>query len=421
MKKNFFYKQECRLCKSKNLQLVLNLGNQPLANSYLKNIDDNEIKYPLELMSCLNCGHNQLSIVVDPDILYKNYLYVSGTPQTFHMHCQDLANKYTEILNLREFDLVVDIAGNDGTLLSKFINQDRFINVVSIDPAKNLANIARDKGIDVFSLFFNSKVAKAVKNKYNKKAKLITAQNVFAHIDDLDEFMRGIDILLDDDGILVLEFPYAIDMFNRNAFDTIYHEHLSYFQLDSLEKFFLNKDYNILGINYYKDIHGGTIRLSIVKFPVKNNISNKFKSEMDEYQNLLMIDRLYTFEDKLNFAKRVQSLKRQTLDLFKQIYENGEKIHFFGAAAKFNTLSNFFIDDNYKINSLCYDENHLKLNLYLPGTHIKIEDPRFIKFKDIDYLYIGVWNFKDELIKRIRENYQYAGKFIIGIPNIQII
>ncbi len=155
MKKNFFYKQECRLCKSKNLQLVLNLGNQPLANSYLKNIDDNEIKYPLELMSCLNCGHNQLSIVVDPDILYKNYLYVSGTPQTFHMHCQDLANKYTEILNLREFDLVVDIAGNDGTLLSKFINQDRFINVVSIDPAKNLANIARDKGIDVFSLFFN--------------------------------------------------------------------------------------------------------------------------------------------------------------------------------------------------------------------------------------------------------------------------
>ncbi len=427
-------KNNCRLCGSLRLNGVLNLGQQPLANSYLNSFDlleSNEDKYELILNTCLDCGHNQLSIVVNPDMIYKNYLYVSGTPETFHMHCQDLADKYTDILQLGEADLVVDIAGNDGTLLSKFINKEKFINVVNVDPAKNLAESAREKGIDVFSLFFNEKIAKKITWKYNKKAKLIIAQNVFAHVDDLDSFMNGINELLDNTGIFVVEFPYAIDMFNRTAFDTIYHEHLSYFQLSSLQKFLNKKGFYIHEVDYFKNIHGGTVRLSICKSIIHEKHWIEFRDSWykkfipENINNFFRIDKLCNLSDKSIFSLNVVNLKEKIKILFDNIYDSKKTIHILGASAKGNTFLNYCFDKEYFKNKqvICYDENRLKCDKYLPGTCIKIKHPDDIlkNKKHPDYIFITVWNFKDELIQRFREKYNYKGNFIIAIPNLEII
>src|SRR6185503_10078214 len=253
----------CRCCKQKKLFLYLDLGKQPLANSYHKN--ENLPEIPLRVMLCASCYHSQLSVVVDPDTMFRNYLYVSGTTDTFRNHQKALAqDAITRIKTHMPY--VLDIACNDGSQLEYF--RDLNCKVLGVDPAKNLRKISKKKKIPVLVEYWTQQVAKSVKKQFD----IITGTNVFAHVDDLDEFLRATKIVLKDDGYLILEFPYADNMITHNEFDTVYHEHLSYFLVHSFKN--LIERFNLYIFDVLRNpIQGGSIRF--FKKKKKKNHSKK--------------------------------------------------------------------------------------------------------------------------------------------------
>jgi hypothetical protein len=396
---------KCRLCNG-SIYEFLDLGNQPLANSYLENVDEQLNSYPLQLCYCHSCGNLQLNEVVDPNIMYKNYLYVSSTPLLFNQHCQDIAKKYSE--NLNNGDVIVDIACNDGCLLGKF--DDKFYKL-GVDPAVNLSEIASQKNnVNVYQKFWSEEVAKEALEK-TRKAKLIFAQNVFAHVNDLNDFMRGINVLLDDDGKFIVEFPYAKEMFDRNIYDTIYHEHLSYFFITPLIQFFKNHNLYINDIEYFDKIHGGTLRLEISK-----NETNVHKLKIDAFLSLEL--KYFSDQTKFQFSQAALQNKNQFIKFIKQ--NKDLKIGFFGAAAKGNTFLNFVQLENINNQYICFDENPLKWRKFLPGTKILIDNPFNIEEEEFDVLIILTWNFQDEIMQRCREKYNYKGLFLTCFPNFKI-
>src|SRR5258705_9897564 len=242
-------KTYCRCCKQKNLLLYLNLGKQPLANSYHKG--EKLPNIPLEVMLCKNCFHNQLSVVVDPDSMFRNYLYVSGTTDTFKNHTKQLAKDAVARIKSKKIH-VLDIACNDGTQLEYF--REFKCDVMGVDPAENLRPITEKKKIPVIVDYWTKKVA----NTLSKQFDIITGTNVFAHVDDLDEFLLASKIALKEKGLLILEFPYADNMVTHNEFDTVYHEHLSYFLVNSFKILVERLGFHILDIRR-TPIHGGSI------------------------------------------------------------------------------------------------------------------------------------------------------------------
>ena len=229
----------CRVCNNKSLVEFCQLGTQPLANSFIKKeeLSEKEKVFPLNLCLCQKCGLVQLSDVVPAKLMFRNYLYIPSASKTRMEHFNELANTLKDKLNLNEKDLAVDIGSNDGSLLEVYVRLG--IRILGIDPSVNLAKIAELKGITTVNDYFTQKTARNVVKKYGK-AKAITATNVFAHVSDIHEFVRGIEILLADDGAFVIEFPYLVDLIENCEFDTVYHEHLSYFGIRALVKLFEN-------------------------------------------------------------------------------------------------------------------------------------------------------------------------------------
>lgn len=415
-------KKECRLCGQTGFVKYLKLGSTPLANSYLLSPTQMEKCYDLSVNFCVNCGHSQLSEVVPPEEMYTNYLYASSTPKLFNQHCEILVSRYWEVLKLNFEDLIVDIASNDGCLLSKFKLQE-FNNIIGVEPAKNLAKLAIKRGINTIVDFFTPLVARDIVSKYNQKAKLIVAQNVFAHIDDLHKFMKGIDNLLHDDGLFVIEFPYAKEMYERNAFDTIYHEHLSYFLIAPLKRFFSSIKYSIVNVEYFDKIHGGTVRLSVCKEENVTKFKDVLKDNVDDYVSAEIANQYLSISVYNKFSENIQFNSKSFKSLIKELVNKNKRIGWFGASAKGNTFLNFcYPQPSIETTSLvnCYDENPLKWDHYLPGSRLKINSVLQIERDKIDYLIISTWNFQEEIIERCRDRYNFKGSFIIPIPFLKI-
>ncbi len=403
--------KSCRACGSEDLFPYLNLGDMPLANNLLDKKQDilDEEKFPLKVLLCKNCFFSQLSIIVKPEVMFRNYVYRSSISETFKSHCKELSEELDK--DLESNDLVVDVASNDGCLLRPF--QANGKRVLGIDPAINLAKIANESGIETISEFWNEELATKIREKWGP-AKIITAFNVFAHVADIKSFAMAVKILLAEDGYFIIESPHALSLLKNVEFDTIYHEHLSYITLSPLKIFFEKLGLRISKIKKF-DIHGGSIRIYI-----EHDSQNRQDGSVEKVINEEEKEGLNNLELYENFKNNVESLKKELVEKLKEIKDEGGQISVFGASAKGNTLLNYFNIDNEMIDNIL-DDTPEKQGKIAPGVHIPIVSSDFLNEKTPDYLLILAWNFAEEIMKKT-ENYQLnGGKYIIPIPKLKII
>lgn len=400
----------CKICKSENLVKILDLGKVALANSFLKKEDFGDEKfYALDVYFCKNCKLVQLGEIVPPEIMFKNYLYVSGTSDTMKNHFLEFAKDIIDEISKFKNPLVIDVGSNDGTLLKGFLHHP--VRILGVEPS-NIAKLAQENGIETFNDFFNEKTALEILGEKGK-AKAILGANVFAHSPELDSFMSGVDILLDEDGIFVVEFPYLVNLLKGMEFDTIYHEHVFYFSVIPLVTLFERFGFEIFKIKETK-VHGGSLRVYV------RRISKVKPKDIQQFLDLEKKMNLTSSETYLEFARKVENVKKDLLNILRELKSDGKNIAGYGAAAKANTLLSY-CGINTDIIEYIADKNPLKQGLYTPGTHIPVVPVEEIIRTSPDYLVILAWNFADEIMKQQKEFHDKGGKFIIPLPTPRIV
>lgn len=408
--------KECRICFSKKLLPVIDLGNQPIPNGFLKKeaLKQKEPQYPLSVVFCPNCSLMQLDYLVDPKIMFKNYLYIPSASKTRIEYFKEMAKEIVDTARIKEMSLIIDVGSNDGSLLVQFKNIG--MKTLGIDPAENLVEVAKLNGVETVNGYFDTKLAKKVEGKYGK-AKAMTATNVIAHIHNLYEVIKGGEILLADDGIFVMHFPYSYDLLKDNLFDTIYHEHLSYFSVKSLLYLAKNSELEIFDI-HKSDLDGGSLRVfwkkrSNKKIATKVGVIKKFLKEEEKYG-------LDTINAYNAFKKRVEKLKQNTIKQLQELKKAKKSIVGYGAAAKANVLLNYFGIDKKTIDYIV-DSTPYKQGLYTPGSHIPIYSEDKIYETNPDYVLIFAWNFSKEIMDKNKEYKKNGGKFILVEPGFKIV
>ncbi len=403
----------CRICGSTTLYKYLDLGSTPLANSYLKreDLDKPEFSEELALQVCTTCGLSQLTKVVHPDLMFKNYLYVSSTTQTFRDHCVEMAETTRTVANLRTGDLVMDIASNDGCMLSKF--QDIGMSVIGVDPAENLAAEANAAGIRTLCAYWSPSIANDIVARFGRP-KVITATNVFAHVDDLHSFVQAVDVCMAKKGIFVIECPYALEFIKKNEFDTAYHEHLSYIGITPLTTLMAKYDLQVFDVEYFEHLHGGTIRVYVSRvhdYAVSQRVGEYLANEADFG--------IITKTPYDAFAQRVLRNKKQLVELLQTENSRGKIIWAYGASAKGNTLLNFFGITN-ELVPASIDDNPKKWGYYTPGSRLRIAGIEELKTAKVDYLLLLAWNFQSEIMRRCKA-VNYSGAYILPVPEAKIV
>lgn len=412
MKEEMIIKRnDCRVCHKEKLEKVFCFGPTPLANAFLRygQIDKPEYFYPLDVYFCHNCTFLQLGHVVSPEILFGDYVYVSSTSPVFIKHFEDLADELIPRFGLSNKSLVIDIGSNDGILLKPFKN--RGVRVLGIEPAEHIARKAMKDDIPTIPEFFSVKLASKIV-KSEGKADLVTGTNVFAHIDDLDEVLKGVKILLDDDGVFITESPYLVDFIQKRYFDLVYHEHLSYWAIKPLIMLFDRFDMEIFDVQKVP-VHGGSIRV----FAKKKVGTHKKTKRVASFLKQEKRTRLHDIKTYIEFAKLVQENKVKLITILGKLKSQGKKIAGYGAPAKGNTLLNFFSIGSETIDFIV-DDSPWKQGLFSPGKHIPVVSPKTLYEKRVDYLLILAWNFAESIIKN---HNGFGGKFIIPVPKPRII
>ena len=400
----------CRMCQSKSLEKILSFGKTPPANSFLKKeqLKKTEPFFPLDVYFCQKCGQLQLGHVVNPDILFKNYLYVSSTSPVFVKHFQEYAEDIFKRFSLNPNSFVVDIGSNDGILLSPF--KKLGMRILGVDPAIDIALKATKHGLSTWGTYFDPEVAAKIKASYGE-ANVITANNVFAHVHNLDNLIIGVKLLLNKDGIFVIEAPYLVDFIEKNLFDTVYHEHLSYLSIRSLVAFFTRHEMTVFDVQR-TSAHGGSIRVFVKKKGGKHRIKQT-AAKMIEVEKHLGLSRVKTYND---FANKIEQNKNDLVKLLTGLKKQGKMIIGFGAPAKGNTLLNYF-GINTQLLDYIVDDSPLKQGLYTPGTHIPVVNSRKLNSSPKpDYILILAWNFADSIIQKLSNFAESGGKFIIPVP-----
>jgi len=402
----------CRLCNSKNLKKVFDLGRTPLANSYLKiEISKKLRKYPLKLNYCNNCGHLQLTHSIKPSKMFSNYLYKTNTSKKNFLHFKSYANEIKKIFKNRNAK-ILDIASNDGTFLN-FFEKKKFFRL-GIDPAKNLKKLSLKKGITQIDDFFTMKKSENIKKKYGK-FDIITANHVCAHVEDLNDFFNGVQNLLKDEGLFVFEISYRASVLKKNTFDTIYHEHLDYHALYPISKFV--KKFNLNVVNFKTpDAQGGSLRVYVSKNKNSKNQKSIKKQILKEKKQL----NLFNVSTYKKFEKKIINCKNKLNSLIQNCINNNMSIAGYGAAAKTTTFLNYFKISEKNIKFI-FDDNKLKQGLCIPGTKIKILDPLNMNKKNIDVLIIFAWNYAELIIAKNKKFKKKGGKFLIPFPNPRLI
>jgi 2-polyprenyl-3-methyl-5-hydroxy-6-metoxy-1,4-benzoquinol methylase len=402
----------CRLCNSKNLKKVFDLGRTPLANSYLKiEISKKLRKYPLKLNYCNNCGHLQLTHSIKPSKMFSNYLYKTNTSKKNFLHFKSYANEIKKMFKNRNTK-ILDIASNDGTFLNFFEKKNFFR--LGIDPAKNLKKLSLKKGITQIDDFFTKKKSENIKKKYGK-FDIITANHVCAHVEDLNDFFSGVQNLLKDKGLFVFEISYRASVLKKNTFDTIYHEHLDYHALYPILKFV--KKFNLNVVNFKTpDAQGGSLRVYASKNKNSKNQKSIKKQILKEKKQL----NLFNVNTYKKFEKKIINCKNKLNSLIQNCINKNMSIAGYGAAAKTTTFLNYFKISEKNIKFI-FDDNKLKQGLCIPGTKIKILDPLNMNKKNIDVLIIFAWNYAELIIAKNKKFKKKGGKFLIPFPNPRLI
>jgi len=408
-------KMNCRFCHKELINIFVDLGKSPLSNAFLKKemLEISEKKYPLCAFICDNCFLVQIDEFEKPENIFDNYAYFSSFSKTWLQYAENYVDMMIKRFDFNEKDLVIEIASNDGYLLQFF--KEKNIPILGIEPAENVAKMAREKGITTIIKFFSVNTANELK-KEGKNPDLILGNNVLAHVPNLNDFIQGLKVLLKSTGIITLEFPHILQLIQKNQFDTIYHEHFSYFSLLTINKIF---SYHGLKVFDVEEIptHGGSLRI-YVKHSENNNFSiEQNVSTILEKEKQHGLDKISTYTD---FIKNVEEIKKQLQKFVQDAKKSGKKIVCYGAAAKGNTLLNYCEIDKEFID-YSVDQNPFKQGLFLPGTHIPIKNPDEIQNTKPNYLLIIPWNLKNEIMEQRKYIRDWGGKFVIPIPEVTIL
>ncbi len=406
--------RKCRFCNAKLNVTFANLGMSPLSNSFLEKSDlsKEEQVFPLHVFVCETCFLVQLEAYKSPEKIFKNYAYFSSYSETWMLHAKKYVNQITNRFDLNENSFVIEIASNDGYLLQNFQSQN--IPCLGIEPAKNVAKVAKQKGIQTLVKFFGTNTANELVSK-GIKSDLLLGNNVLAHVPDINDFVEGMKILLKQKGVITMEFPHLIQLINKNQFDTIYHEHFSYLSLFTVMKIFEQHKLKIFDVEELKT-HGGSLRIYATHINNSTQIIHERVKKLLEKEIEFGVGRIATYT---NFQKQILKVKKQLLDFLNSLKKEKKKIVCYGAAAKGNTLLNYC---NIGLDHIDYvvDRSLYKQGMYLPGTHIPIKSPDEIRNTKPDYLLILPWNLKEEIMEQMNYIREWGGKFMIPIPEIEI-
>jgi quercetin dioxygenase-like cupin family protein/SAM-dependent methyltransferase len=405
----------CRMCNSADLYIFLDLGFLPSADGILndEDMENPEVHFPLKVAQCKDCGLTQLTYAVNPELLYDDkYSYESNITETGKKHFFDMADSICNKFNLDE-NFVVDIGSNVGVLLEGFKNNG--CNVLGIDAAPKIVKIANERGIETWQNLFGKEVAQKIVNEKGK-AKVVCGTNVFAHIDDKEGFMESLELVLDDEGVFVMEAPYLINLIDNLEYDTIYLDHLEYLSLRPLVKFFERYGFEVFNVEKY-DIHGSSIRVFVSRKRVKE-IDSSVKDMLDFEEE----KGIYKKEVLDKFSENVNKHRKEFVDLLYDLKRQGKKIAGVSAPAKGNTLLNYCKLDHYDIKFMT-EKSKIKLDHYTPGMHIPIISEEKLLEEEIDYGIIFAWNFFDEIVNNeiSKKFLKGGGKFIKPIPKITIM
>lgn len=397
--------KSCRVCRSQNIMEILDLGEQPFANSLLERPDQGENYYPLSLSWCSNCNLVQLNHTAEPTDLFSNYVWVTSTSRITREHAN---NFYREILsrtqNLME-SYVLEVASNDGTFLKPFVENN--YKVLGVDPAKNIVDIAIANGVPTNCKFFGVKAAEEIIEEFGQ-AKVVIARNVLPHVANLHDFVEGLHLCLEEEGLLAVEFHYAKIIYEELHYDAIYHEHLCYYTLKSIEKLLNQFNLFVTGIKE-SPISGG----SLILYAKKKKKESPMVQSYRDAERGTKVNELSSWQ---NFTQRVYSHRQQLLKILTDITEKTGPVVGYGASARSSTLLNFCGIDT-RFVSMIADQNPLKHKRYTAGTHIPIASPEEVMKESPEYVLILAWNFTDEISRILRDKFNYAGKCISPLPN----
>ena len=404
----------CRACSGTNLKRFLELGPTPLANSFLRSPEEfaGEASYPLDVYFCADCSLVQLLDVISPEVLFRDYIYVTGTSETIAEHNRGYAAAVTDLLGLGPDDLVVEVASNDGSLLARF--KDLGVRTLGVEPATNIAEMARERGIETENVFFGREEAGRLRADHGP-ARAVIGNNVLAHVDDTQGFLAGAKTLIDGDGLVIVEVPYLGEMLDRLEYDTVYHEHLCYFSVSALMRLCESVGLRLRRVDFVP-VHGGSIRI----YAGHVETGADHAPEVVEISEREMADRFGEFSTYEEFASRVEKNRADLLALLRRLKDEGAEIAGYGAPAKGNTLLNYCRIDTALI-SYTVDRNPMKVGLYTPGMHLPVLPAHTLLERMPDYVVILAWNFADEIMAQQKEYSERGGKFIIPIPEARIV
>lgn len=407
------HETSCRSCGHTTLEPILSLGETPLANSLLTaaQLSASEPRFPLDLAYCPACGLVQITETVSPELLYRDYLYASSFSDAFLSHARRLAERLVSERRLGADSLVVELASNDGYLLRNYVQ--RGVPVLGIEPARNLARLARERGVATRDEFFSSDLADELAAA-GARASVIHANNVLAHVPDLNGVVRGMRTLLAPRGVVVIEVPYLVDMVDGCEFDTIYHEHLCYFSLAALDALFRRHALELVNVERLP-VHGGSVRLFAMR---AEDAGFALPRTRDEVRRQLDDERRWEGTDGARyraFGTRVRELLDALRDELERMAADGRTLAAYGASAKGSTLLNSL---RLPAGLLQYvvDRSTLKQGRYTPGTHLPIVGPERLAAEGPDGLLLLTWNFADEILAQQAEYRRRGGRFLIPIP-----
>jgi hypothetical protein len=405
----------CRSCSAELEDTVVDLGMSPLCESFLTadQLGAMEPFYPLHVWVCRKCFLVQLAEYVRPEEIFSEYAYFSSYSSAWLKHAEDYVAMISKRLGLSQASFVVELASNDGYLLQYFVQNQ--IPCLGVEPAANVAKVARERGVETQVAFFDEQTAESMRAA-GRHADLVLGNNVLAQIPNLNAFIAGLPIILKPAGTVTFEFPHLMRLFDENQFDTIYHEHFSYFSLLSIEAIFARHRLTVFDVEELWT-HGGSLRIYARHAADETRPITERLRELRAREDAAGYGRLETYA---HFENRVQETKRKLLQLLIEAKRAGKRIAGYGAPGKGNTLLNYcgirsdFID-------FTVDRNPYKHGRFLPGTHIPIFAPERLDEVKPDYIFILPWNLKDEIVAQLAHARSWGAKFIVPIPEATIL
>jgi len=404
----------CRACGGRDLELFLPLGDVALANSFLRSPDDfaAERRFPLDVYVCRTCSMVQLLDVIDPEALFRNYLYVTGTSDTIAAHNRGYAKAVVELTGASSRELVVEVASNDGSLLRCF--QSHSVRTLGVEPATNIAAKATAAGVPTVNRFFDSRCAAELRAEHGP-ARAVIGNNVLAHVDEPVDLLRGFKTLLDERGLAIVEVPELAEFVERLEYDTVYHEHLAYFSVTSLMRVCEEAGLRVVRVERVP-VHGGSVRVySAPVERVRDHADDvKALAHAEQHSGIARPERLR------QFARDVQTQRAELLALLGDLRARGKSIGGYGAPAKGNTLLNY-CGITTDLLPWTVDKSPLKVGLFTPGTHIPVLPAKELLARQPDYCLILAWNFAEEIRRQQAEYERRGGRFILPLPRPRIL